>query len=283
VKKKANLHEPRLRRPWFDISYLLLTIAVALAVPVAWFLHPGAMAALLAGGAVLYLGFGLPRFHNRRIANQRAREAKRREKQKWGFCSRDREGPWINYIDYPLVVKAACAVGKRFYSEWLIVHDGYVVVNPGPSIVDRERGSVKYDFSSKRAYAWDGCTPKRWFFWVALLGTPDWGLRRLQVKTVGAKGEIETKDVLWQKAHHASLVHDAFYQYLDTVPVAKRDVDKLFNAMLKESGFSPFLAKIYHLAVRFFGAADVGEDEPGDNSALQPTGLPLGLQAPSAL
>ena len=36
----------------------------------------------------------------------------------------------------------------------------------------------------------------------------------------------------------ASLVHDAFYQYLHVIPVKKDAIDKLFCDMLKEAGFA---------------------------------------------
>jgi hypothetical protein len=58
------------------------------------------------------------------------------------------------------------------------------------------------------------------------------------------------KEQFWQRAHHASLVHDVLYQYLNSIPIPKSDVDNLFHEMLIESGFSGIMAKIYHLAVR---------------------------------
>ena len=127
---------------------------------------------------------------------------------------------------------------------------------------------MEYDFSVKRAYAWDGCTPKRWFFWLILIGTPDWAQKIEVIRTIDDETPCKKKELFWQQAHHASLVHDALYQYLDNIPIPKRDVDNLFYEMLLESGFSGIMAKIYHFAVRHLGARDVGENDPKSNSEL---------------
>ncbi|MGH8606442.1 MAG: hypothetical protein ACREX9_03175, partial [Gammaproteobacteria bacterium] len=44
-----------------------------------------------------------------------------------------------------------------------------------------------------------------------------------------------------------------FYQYLDSIPISKRCVNRFFYEMLRESGFSWIKAKAYHLAVWLFG------------------------------
>jgi hypothetical protein len=59
------------------------------------------------------------------------------------------------------------------------------------------------------------------------------------------------KEPFGQRAHHASLVHDALYQYLFSISIPKKDEDNLFHEMLIESGFSGIMAKMYHLAVRY--------------------------------
>jgi len=85
-----------------------------------------------------------------------------------------------------------------------------------------------------KGYSWDGCSPK--FVWKDLiLGTPD-GTNR-------GDGLPAT--------YHASMVHDALYQYKSTVPVTRKQADQLFYEMLKERGF--YWAKIYYIAVRAFG------------------------------
>ena len=49
-------------------------------------------------------------------------------------------------------------------------------------------------------------------------------------------------------------------------------MDKLFHDMLRDSGFHPWVAKIYHLAVRLFGANDVnamdGQSHQNNNFTL---------------
>jgi hypothetical protein len=56
---------------------------------------------------------------------------------------------------------------------------------------------------------------------------------------------------------HASLVHDALYQYLDNIPLSKIEVDHLFYQMLLEAVMPGLLAKIYHFSVHKLGASDV--------------------------
>ncbi|MDH3347223.1 MAG: DUF1353 domain-containing protein [Desulfobulbaceae bacterium] len=199
---------------------------------------------------------------------------KKIEKKTWGFYSRDHEGPWINYINYPLIKRTTYAKNKRFYSEWLIIHDGIIIVNPGVATVELKERKAEYDYSKKRTYAWDGCTPKRFFFWVALIGTPDWWNKEETILTLSKSHEIEKKIVFWQRALHASLVHDALYQYLDSIPIAKMQVNQLFFEMLRDSGFSWPLAKTYHLAVRLLGARDIKENTPKENSNFTVSHIP---------
>ncbi|MGR3292723.1 MAG: DUF1353 domain-containing protein [Candidatus Scalindua sp.] len=267
--------DPKLRRPWFDISFIILTfigIGVILSVYV---YYPKLILQVSIVGIALYLGFGIPRWQGGKIRKERARNAKIDESDKWGFHSRDREGPWLNYIDYPLVKRTDYANNKYFYSEWLMIHDGFIIVNPGKPDVKLKEKTVDYDFAVKRAYAWDGCTPKRWFFWFSLIGTPDWGQKIENVKTIKkAKDDkyvIKEKQTppFWQRAHHASLIHDVLYQYLDTIPISKRNVDRLFYKMLKESDVSWFIARLYHFGVRYFGAFEIGENAPKENSELK--------------
>lgn len=266
---------PKLRRPLFDALFKAVTGIGVVIVVASWQLAPALLVPFLLAGGVVYLGFGLPRWLGWKERCERALNAKTNEQVKWSFYSRDREGPWLNYIDYPLLKVTPIANGKYFYSEWLIIHDGKIVVNPGPTLgnPDLVNKSVHYDFTVRRAYAWDGCTPKRWFFWLALFGTPDWAEKLEDVVTIAPNGtSCLQKRVLWQRAHHASLVHDALYQYLDRIPINKQDVDQLFHDMLRDSGFHPWVAKIYHLAVRLFGGNDVnamnGQSHHNNNFTL---------------
>lgn len=218
-------------------------------------------------GVVILLGFALPYWQGKAERERRAAEAKQNEEQKWGFCSRDRDGPWLNYVDYPVVKATPIAKRKRFYSEWLIIHDGIIVVNPGASCVTRD-GTADYNFAHTRTYAWDGCSPKNWFFWLALIGTPDFAQITETIRTLNNTEPCARRQVFWQRAHHASLVHDALYQYLNTIPISKNDVDQLFYDMLCESGFCPLLARLYWLAVRVFGAREIKGDLNNANTRL---------------
>ncbi len=57
------------------------------------------------------------------------------------------------------------------------------------------------------------------------------------------------------KTYYASLVHDALYQYLDTIPIPRKEIDRVFLEMLKETAFP--LAFLYYIAVRIFGGVGV--------------------------
>ena len=50
-------------------------------------------------------------------------------------------------------------------------------------------------------------------------------------------------------------MHDAFYQYLEHVPVSKKEIDRQFYEMLREAGFP--LAGIYYLFVSLFGGRGI--------------------------
>lgn len=87
-------------------------------------------------------------------------------------------------------------------------------------------------------YAWDGCTPKWSLLNLCIIGVPDGHLDYRTMKPY---------------TYHASLVHDALYQYLDSVPVAKQDIDLLFLKMLGDFR----LRRAYYFAVRHFGGRGV--------------------------
>lgn len=261
--------DKKIRGLLYDISFRILVIAgIAFVGCLFFFCYKWVLISLITV-IVLCLGFGIPKWWGRGERQERANRAKKLEKKDWGFHSRDRDGPWLNYIDFPLVRETEYARGKRFYSEWLIIRDGFIIVNPGPASPPKTKKTVDYDFSVKRAYAWDGCTPKKWFFWLALIGTPDWGQKIENIRTISDEFKLEDKEVFWQKAHHASLIHDALYQYLDSIPIAKKDVDRLFYEMLRESSVLWIVAKVYHFGVRRFAAKGIEEDDPKKNSKLK--------------
>lgn len=88
----------------------------------------------------------------------------------------------------------------------------------------------------KAGYAWDGCTPK-FSLWDILVGTPD-----------GVPHPITQKP----KAYYASLLHDAFYQFLDAgLPLTRATVDAIFLEILTRDGFAP--RQFYYQSVRYFG------------------------------
>lgn len=87
-------------------------------------------------------------------------------------------------------------------------------------------------------YAWDGCTPKWSFLDLGIIGAPD--------------GHIDYRTGK-PYTYYASLVHDALYQYLDSVPVKKALIDKLFLKMLGDFR----LRNLYYYCVRHFGGRGV--------------------------
>lgn len=244
---------------------LALLIGAALLLFLFWF-YPNLIRLSLYAGCIVCLGLYLPRQAGWDIRERRAKKSKLAEQQKWGFASRDREGPWINYIDYPLVRQTSVVDNKCFYSDWLVITDGKVIVNPGSCEVNLESKTVSYDLTKPNAYAWDGCTPKRLFFWLGLIGTPDWWHGEHAIQAITEQGQLVEKKVFWQLCMHASLVHDALYQYLDTIPLTKVQVDQLFHDMLIEAGMPKLMAKAYHWSVDKFGANDVYPNDAQANS-----------------
>ncbi|PYC24582.1 hypothetical protein DMO17_10965 [Aquipseudomonas alcaligenes] len=261
-------------------NLLVTAIGLALLGLAAW-LQPSLVAPLLWAGVPVYLGVLLPRWAGRAERRRRAAAARAASEAKWGFACRDHAGPWLNYIDQPFVRHCPEFAGRYFYGEWLLLHDGWLVVNPGHSSVDLQRQEVRYDFSRSSTYAWDGCTPKVPFYWLAIIGIPDWWEKPHPVLRL-CDGQLCAGEVFWPLAHPASLVHDALYQYLNAAPVAKHEADLLFLRMLREAGMAWPLAFAYYLAVRLFGAPDVRGPRPG-NSALRCTSPLPGLEAPAAL
>ncbi len=126
--------------------------------------------------------------------------------------------PYIFKIEQDYTHQTKWQLDQPFESQWLeISREGLIRVK-----------------ANETGYAWDGCTPKISILNLWVLGVPD--------------GHVDYR-TMQPYTYFASLVHDALYQYLDTVPVPKSDIDKLFLEMLGDFK----LRKIYYLCVRVFG------------------------------
>lgn len=133
--------------------------------------------------------------------------------------------PYLYTLNEDITQETSWQLAQPFDSQWLhISTKGSITVKAG-----------------KAGYAWDGCSPKFSFLNLAILGTPD--------------GHVDYRTGK-PYTYKASLFHDALYQYLDTVPVPKAEVDRLFYQMLGD--FT--LAKVYYLAVRLFGGIQVKQN-----------------------
>lgn len=84
---------------------------------------------------------------------------------------------------------------------------------------------TQYSIIISKDYAWDGCTPKRW--WGVWWGTPDFEDTRL-----------------------ASLVHDALLQFHQTkhFPISRDEIDNIFKSILYKNDF--ILRDLYYSGVR---------------------------------
>lgn len=126
---------------------------------------------------------------------------------------------WRYKIKEPFTLTAPELVGKRFANDWLTINpEGWLCISAG--------------------YAFDGCSPA-WRIpgtriWI---GTPDGPLLD--------DGRPQT--------FYAALVHDAFCQFHDDVPLTKQAVTEIFYRMLLEYGFPKWRAALYRAAVWNFG------------------------------
>ena len=268
MKKNINIKKIN----YFDISMVLSLLIGIFIIATLYYLkvNQDKYVIFLCLGLFVLIGFMIPRHINKDTRKKGAEEAKKWELNKWGFYSRDREGPWINVIGYPLRVSGTrFAEGKIFYSEWLMIEDGVITVNPGPSVVKLEDKTVQYDHTTLRSYTWDGCSPKIWFYWLILIGTPDLWHKTEEIEKLNRKGHPDEDKKFWQIAHHASLVHDALYQYLGEQPITKSETDQLFYEMLRDSGVNIFIAKFYHMAVILFGGSGIDKHHRPANSKIK--------------
>lgn len=99
----------------------------------------------------------------------------------------------------------------NFNCEWVSVVNGIITIS--------------------KFYSWDGCSPKKKLANKVIVGTWD--------------GPIN-KQTGRQWCYHASLVHDALYQFKIGY---RKDADKQFHKLLR--GF--WLRGVYYRAVRLFG------------------------------
>lgn len=206
-------------------------------------------------GFVTYVGHMVTVFTNWRIAVERAWEAKKKELDKWDFYSRDRDRPWLVFIEKPVVYATERADNMSFYSEWLVIEQGRIIVNPGESTVTDDQ--VAYQLSNPRTYAWDGSTPKLWIFWLLLIGIPDWWRTLIPHQSVDSKGRLTSSQSFEPITSKATLIHDALYQYLQDIPMAQKEADSLFREILIENGFPRWLASVYyHVVVRLSTKVD---------------------------
>ena len=134
----------------------------------------------------------------------------------------NRTFPWIYKISKDYVRSTDWKLDEEFDSEWLhISQDGTITVK-----------------ANATGYAWDGCTPKLSILHLRVIGVPD--------------GHVDYR-TMKPYTYYASLVHDALYQYLETVPVPKAQIDRLFLEMLDDFR----LRWLYYIAVKLFGGLGV--------------------------
>lgn len=96
-------------------------------------------------------------------------------------------------------------------------------------------GTITVKGSVKDGYAWDGCSPKKEILDL-LWGTPD------------GKLDYRTEKPM---TYYASMIHDAVYQFKGEVDISRREADRIFLLILKESKF--FWARLYGFGVRVGG------------------------------
>lgn len=141
--------------------------------------------------------------------------------------------PYLYKITEDYLHQTDWKLEQPFLSRWLEIScDGWIRVKANES-----------------GYAWDGCTPKFSLFNIAIVGIPD--------------GHVDYR-TMQPYTYHASLVHDALYQYLDSVPIPKREIDNLFLKMLGDFK----LRHLYHWGVSMFGGLGVKQhglvDKPNE-------------------
>lgn len=227
---------PRIRFAFFDWVVVVLWVIIACII-VIFHSNPLVLSTLL----VLQLGIILPLWWDYDILTMRMTIAKETETAKWGYASLDTDGPWVISTTHAVMYRAPITIDMYFYSEWLIIHNGVIIVNPGKSeIVD---GVINYDFQTRTEYSWDGCTPKRWWLRYKIIGTPDISNTTEAISTIDGPVPIT-----WPLSSRASLLHDALCQYMHLHPVPSKHTDTLFRQLLTTN--APIHAIVYYMGVR---------------------------------
>jgi hypothetical protein len=139
------------------------------------------------------------------------------------MVNRDTNRLWCYEITKPVTIPFTTIVAD-FDSDWLSISKGRLTVKA----------------SVARPYAWDGCSPKCSFFDLFVIGTPDG--RTLQ------NGDRITK--------MASLIHDVLCQYVDDLPLTRRDIDLVFYELLRDANFK--LSLLYYCGVRLWSTIKRG-------------------------
>ena len=119
----------------------------------------------------------------------------------------------------PFIPKHAAKFSDELGRTWLTIEeDRFITIHKG--------------------YAWNGCSPTIQLFDWGYIGTPN--------------GSIDLINGV-SKTHNASLIHDALYQFMDkpAMPYSRKQMDRLFLALLKEEKFS--LRYVYYAGLRLFG------------------------------
>lgn len=133
------------------------------------------------------------------------------------------DSPYV-FVEHRDIYYQTRLKGLNFANGWLKIQaDGQVIV----------RGSNP----ECNGYAWDGCSPK-FFFWDIYFGTPD--------------GIVE-RDSRKPLTYHASLIHDILYQFRDQyrAEVSRKMIDLIFLDELRKKNFR--LSSLYFWVVRLLG------------------------------
>ena len=101
-----------------------------------------------------------------------------------------------------------------------------------------KEGEIRVKGSFKKGYAWDGCTPKANLLHITW-GNFDGKLKKFD------EGDYKPY------TYYASMIHDVLYQYKRCAPITRREADRIFYNLLKESGF--MWAYFYFIGVRLLG------------------------------
>lgn len=105
----------------------------------------------------------------------------------------------------------------------------------------------------RAGYAWNGCTPKRWYPVLGWVGTPD-----------------------FKETILGSLFHDALYQFHHTqhFPLHRSDCDLIFKVIIERSGGKKIAAVYYTAVVKFGSWSGKGNGEYSEIDLI-PKAIPI--------